>query len=85
MTDSTFADFVQREGERLQSEREQISAHRKELGDKLAAIDRELVAVDAYEAAKSGKPLSGTRQHRAGRTITRTRRGSKREALLQII
>ena len=44
-------------------------------------IDRELSAINAYEAAKQGKGPSPTRQRRA----PQGRRGSKRNALLGII
>jgi hypothetical protein len=83
-----FDNVMQKERERLHREREQVSTQQQELEDKLAQIDRELAAIDAYEAAKSGKtktskrsaPARGTR-----RTRRQAPRGSRREALLQVI
>src|SRR5690349_12066748 len=83
MADETFEMFVQRERARLHREREAIFTQQQELANKLAGLDRELAAIDAYEAAKSGKSASaraaGTRRGR------RARRGSKRDQLLQLI
>ena len=83
MADETFEMFVQRERARLQGEREAIFTQQQELENKLAEINRELSAIDAYEAAKSGKPPG-----RSGGTRTRRssgRRGSRRDELLKII
>src|SRR5947209_10249872 len=83
MADETFEMFVQRERARLHGECEAIFTQQQELENKLAGLNRELAAIDAYETAKSGKSVStrgsGTRPGR------RSRRGSKREQLLQII
>jgi hypothetical protein len=82
MAEESFESFVQRERARLHGEREAIFTQQKELEDKLDAVDRELIAIDAYEAAKSGKQIPG----RASRTRSRqARRGSKREQLLALI
>jgi hypothetical protein len=79
----TFQDFITRERERLNAERETIFNQQHELEQKLTAINNEMGAIDAYEAAKTGKaPL--TRQTRTGRA-PRARSGSKREQLLQVI
>lgn len=55
MSDQTFATFVQRERDRLTAEREAIFNQQQELERKLAEINKEFAAVDAYEAAKTGK------------------------------
>src|SRR6266496_1128475 len=92
MAESNFADFMARERERLHGEREQVFSQQQELETKLDAINNELRAIDAYEAAKSGKVTapggsrSGARQARGGagrRTVVR--RGSRRGALLALI
>ena len=83
MSDETFAAFVQRERDRLHSEREQVFNQQQELDKKLVNINRELAAIDAYEAAKTGKQIPSARQ--AGQPRGRARRGSKREALLQLV
>ncbi len=77
----TFETFIDQERERLSKERDTITAHQQALAEQLAMIDRELSAINAYEAAKQGKGPSPTRQRRA----PQGRRGSKRNALLGII
>jgi len=79
----TFADFVARERERLNQEREAVSNQQRELQQKLAGIERELSAMSAYEAAKSGKAVPG--RTAGARRTARGRRGSKRGQLLDII
>jgi hypothetical protein len=85
MAEQTFADFITRERERLHAEREQIFNQQHELETKLADINRELSAIDAYEAAKTGKVPATARQPRGARARPQVRRGSKREALMQVI
>jgi hypothetical protein len=77
----TFDDFVARERERLNGEREKLFSQQQEIEVALAAINNEMRAVDAYVAAKSGKPIPQARG--AGRKATTTgRRGSKRDGIL---
>ena len=83
MADETFEMFVQRERARLNGEREAIFTQQQELANKLTELDRELAAIDAYEAAKTGRALSRQTSGRRGRP--RGRRGSKREELLKVI
>jgi hypothetical protein len=85
MAEQTFADFIARDRERLHAEREQIFNQQHELEGKLADINRELGAIDAYEAAKSGKAPAAARQTRGARARLQARRGSRREALMQVI
>jgi hypothetical protein len=73
----TFHDHITRERERLNSEREAILAKRAELDAQLAEINREFKAIEAYEAAKSGKALRQSGPRAAG-----TRRSSKRDGIL---
>src|SRR5437588_836838 len=80
MSDQTFETFVASERERLNRAREAIFNQQHELESKLAAVNNEMRAIDAYEAAKSGKAApraTGTRRSSGAR------RGSKREQLLQ--
>ena len=79
--DGNFPEFISRERDRLRAEREQIFNQQEELTRKLDAVNREFAAIGAYETAKTGK---AARQASAGRQ-SRTRRGSRREALLEII
>src|SRR5580765_7250388 len=84
MADMRFADVMQHERERLHKEREQIFNQQHELEGKLADINRELSAIDAYEAAKTGKAVPVARQTRGPRR-QQARRGSRRDALMQVI
>jgi hypothetical protein len=84
MTDMRFADVMQQERERLHKEREEIFNQQHELEGKLADINRELSAIDAYESAKTGKGLTPARQTRGPRR-QQARRGSRRDALMQVI
>ena len=96
MDDTRFADVMQRERERLSREREEIIDQQRDLENKLTEINRELAAVDAYEAAKTGKAAMPGRQPRGPRrgvaavkpsaeSGARPRAGSRREVLLQVI
>ena len=97
MDEMRFADVMQRERERLQREREEVLDQQKDLENKLTEINRELAAVDAYEAAKTGKAATPGRQPRGPRrgvaavkqpsaeTGARPRAGGRREVLLQVI
>ena len=76
-----FSEFISRERDRLRAEREQVFNQQEELQRRLDAINREFAAIDAYETAKTGK---AARQAAAGRQ-PRARRGSRREALLELI
>ena len=79
--DGNFAEYIARERERLRAEREQVFSQQEELQRKLDAINREFAAIEAYDTAKTGKTA---RQAPAGRQ-PRARRGSRREALLELI
>ena len=79
--DDNFAEYIARERERLHAEREQVFSQQEELQRKLDAVNREFTAIEAYETAKTGK---NARQAPAGRQ-PRARRGSRREALLELI
>ena len=62
MDDMRFADIMQRERERLNREREEILNQQKDLENKLTEINHEFAAIDAYEAAKTGKVATPRRQ-----------------------
>ncbi len=85
MSEENFAGFIARERERLNAEREQIFNQQQALQTKLDEVNREFSAIDAYEAAKTGKAVPAARQPRGTRTRPQSRRGSKREALMQVI
>lgn len=75
----TFEKFVEKERARLAKERQALLAEQKATADKLASVDKELLAITAYEDAKKGKPkrATGPRGPRQGT--------SKRAELLQLI
>ena len=83
MSDEPFSAYVERERQRLQAAREEIFNQQHELEQKLAAINNEMRAVDAYEAAKTGKGLA--RPAATRRAPSGVRRGSRREELLGVI
>ena len=98
MEDMRFADIMERERERLNRERDEIVGQQKELEDKLGAVNRELAAIDAYDAAKTGRAAAAIRQPRGpgqsgpssrqtslGEPRSRPQAGSRREALLHVI
>ncbi len=84
MAEMRFADAMQQERERLHREREEVFNQQHALEEKLAGINREFAAIDAYEAAKTGKAVGSARQARGPRR-QQGRRGSKREALMEVI
>jgi hypothetical protein len=89
MAEETFETFVQRERDRLHAQREALVKQQEELENEIGLVDRELAAVDAYEAAKSGKPTKsgravGTRRTRT-RLVSQARRGSKRDEIIKLI
>ncbi len=55
------------------------------LRKKLGEINREFAAIEAYEAAKSGKAVSARGGGVSGGRRRQARRGSRREALLELI
>jgi len=83
MADDRFADVMKQERERLQRERDAIYNQQRELESKLKDINREFAAIEAYEAAKTGKQAAA--QQRGTRGRRQARRGSRREALMQLI
>jgi len=83
MSGEHFSEFMTRERDRLRAEREKVFEQQQELQRKLDEINREFAAIEAYEAAKTGKAARGPAA--AGGRQTRVRRGSRREELLNLI
>jgi hypothetical protein len=79
--DGNFAEYIARERERLHAEREQVFSQQEELQRRFDAINREYAAIEAYETAKTGKAGPRAQADRQ----PRARRGSRREALLELI
>lgn len=84
MDNARFVEVMQQERDRLHREREQIFNRQHELENKLAAINREFEAIEAYEIAKSGRTIA-TAGKRPGPRARQGRRGNRREALMQVI
>ena len=78
---NNFAEYIARDRERLHAEREEIIKQQEELQRKLEGINREFAAIEAYETAKTGKATQRARTDRQPRTS----RGSRREALIELI
>jgi len=75
---SDFQELINKERDRLTKQREDALVRRAKIDDELEAIDRELSAIAAYEAAKSGKPA----KRKAG---SRAARGTVQTSVLEII
>ena len=50
-----FAGYISQERDRLYRERAEVFNQQRGLEEKLAGINKELRAIDAYESAKTGK------------------------------
>ena len=77
MAEPTFEQFVAKERQRLTKAREDALAKRVEIEASITAIDTELSAIDAYEAAKHGRP--------ARRRKRCTRHSGRREEVLAAV
>lgn len=67
MTNEPFDNMVIRERERLNKQREDILQKQEQLDKELAVVDREIKAIDAYEAIKSSKPIKKTNGNKTGK------------------
>lgn len=77
MPEQTFEQFIKKERDRLAAARSVEESRLAEVQKKIDEIDREMVAIDAYEAAKTG---TTARPRRAG-----TRRTGRRDEVLAVI
>lgn len=77
MTEQTFEQFIKKERDRLTKSREDALAKRAEIDASIVAIDTELGAIDAYEAAKLGKKPGGRKSG--------TRRTGRRDEVLAAV
>ncbi len=75
--EQTFEHFIHGERTRLSTAREQALEKRAEVEARITAIDTELAAIEAYDAAKRGKPRRSTRSN--------TRRTGRRAEVLEAI
>jgi hypothetical protein len=74
-----LATIIDKERDRLRKALADLGAKQKELEAQRATLETELDALDAYEAARSGK----ARKSRG--TISRAPRGSRQQSVLAII
>lgn len=76
----TFEAFIEKERGRLQEAREEAQLAINAAQEKLREIDRELEAINAYEAVKTGKASKA-----AARTTGGTRRSGMRKQVLELV
>ena len=80
---------MQKFAQLIEEERKRLHAERTELVAKLSAIDQELEAIAAYEAAKTGSPLPSSGGRRSGireavyRQIAESQEGMTRSDVLE--
>jgi hypothetical protein len=80
MNMENFAEYVTQERERLTANRVAALEARRQADQDLLAVEAEFRAIDAYEAAKSGKRIVHN-----GAGNGRRQRGSRREEILGVI
>lgn len=73
----SFKEYIAEQRKWLFIDRDILLEQRQEIDDKLAEIECEFAAIDAYEAAKIGET------QKPG--LTRVRRGSRREDMLTLL
>ena len=76
----TFEALVAKERERLTNQRKALLEKQREIQKQLADIDNQFLAVEAYEAAKKGRPVTI-----GGPSSTRAPRGARQKAVLEHI
>src|SRR5260221_14576534 len=85
MTD-TFEHFVEKERTRLTKLKEEAFGRRRSVDQELAAIDKEMKAVNAYDAVKSGKPATSSRAAKTnGSSASRAPRNSRQQDILDLL
>jgi hypothetical protein len=68
MSNESFDSMIIRERERLNKQREDILEKQKQLDQELAVVNREIEAIDSYEAIKACKPIKKTNAARTGKS-----------------
>jgi hypothetical protein len=85
MTTDTFAEFVDQERARIDAERESLLNDKSTVDARLHQLDREMHAVDAYVAAKTGKVLTAARHRARLNGFQQPRPGSRRSTIIATI
>jgi hypothetical protein len=79
----TLAEFVEQERARIHQERESLVADQSIIEARLAQLNRDMQACDAYAAAKTGK-VSAAKRVRTAKT-NGARPGSRRAAIVEAV
>ena len=79
---NTFRTFVTKERKRLKQTYKDARSRKAQIEQELQDVERELRALAAYEAAKTGKRFSESDRKRLAKT---SRRGEKRALVLKVI
>jgi DNA-binding transcriptional ArsR family regulator len=89
---ATFANFIKKERARLDKARKDALASKAAVDKELDSLERELVALDAYQQAKGAPGKAGAGKRGAGKAAPKRaarratgRRGEKRQAVLDLI
>lgn len=77
----TFESIIAQERERLNERRKAVIAKQRELDKELADLDKEALAVTAYEAAKKGKSITIG----GATTGLRAPRGQRQQQILTVL
>lgn len=84
MSQPEFSDYISTERERLTERKHALLDTQRQIAHDLDAISAEFEAIEAYERVKTGKTSKAAKSNGAVRA-TRTRRGSKREEILNTV
>lgn len=76
-----FSSYMAQERERLTAQRQAAIAAKHQAELDLAAVETEFHAINAYEAAKSGKRVTATKSN----GTQRQRHGSRRNEILSVV
>src|SRR3954447_22987193 len=86
----TFEEMVEKERERLTQARKDAETQLQEVQDKIAEIDREFEAIEAYERVKADKPQKGVAASKGAAASKepapqRARRGERQQEVIDLI
>jgi hypothetical protein len=79
----TFAEFMEQERARIHQEREGLLVDKNAIEQRLTQLDRDMQAVDAYAAAKTGRVPTAKRVRTA--KTNGARPGSRRAAIVEAV
>ncbi len=76
----TFESFIAKERKRLHAQKDELLERQRKLEADIQSVEREMTAIDAYEAARQGKSPCSSIQSRV-----RPRRNSRRDKILEVV